>query len=369
MGNKLKVCIIYNGAAHYRAGIFRLIDEEFDCEWFLGPGYGNIKQLPLSFFKHAQPLERIELPGPLFFQRKEIRTMLSRKYDAFLVLGTTPNVATWIGLLLHNIFNRKVKVYSWDHGLLRIRKQPRQWFEELFLKLPDAIFVYGDRAKKIMIDRGFDGRKIYPVHNSLDYDDQIKFRGNFSNIYKNHFGNENKVLFFIGRLTPVKKLDMLVSVVDILRLRGKIVNLVFIGDGEMRENLKKQVETLNLIDSVWFYGPCYNEKEKSELISNADLCVAPGNIGLTAMDTLMYGTPAITMDNLDYQMPEHEAIKEGFTGTFFKENDVNDLADKIEAWFNNGLDRETIRQNCYNEIDSNWNPKFQIEVFKKYLKP
>lgn len=365
----MKLCIIYNGAAHYRSGIFRKLDETFDCEWFLGPGCGNIKQLPLSFFKNAHSLQRIDLFGPLFYQRKEIRTMLSRKYDAFLVLGNTPNVATWIGLMLHNIFNRKTKVYSWSHGLLRIRKQPRQWFEELFQKLPDAIFVYGDRAKKIMIDRGLDGSKIYPVHNSLDYDDQIKYRGNLSNIFKNHFGNDNKVLFFIGRLTPVKKLDMLVSVVDILRHKGKNVNLVFIGDGEMRESLEKQVESLNLNDSVWFYGPCYNEKEKSNLISNADLCVAPGNIGLTAMDTLMYGTPAITMDNFDYQMPEYEAIKEGITGTFFKENDVNDLGDKIEAWFEKGLDREIVRQNCYNEIDSNWNPQFQIEVFKKYLKP
>lgn len=368
MGNKLKLCIIYNGAAHYRAGIFRKLDEAFDCEWFFGPGLGNIKQLPLSFFKNAHSLQRIDLFGPLFYQKMEVRTMLSHKYDAFLILGNTPNISTWIGLILHNIFNRNIKVYSWSHGLLRIRKQPRQWFEELFQKLPYAIFVYGDRAKQIMMRRGFDGSKIYPVHNSLDYDDQIKYRRNFSNIYKNHFANDNKVLFFIGRLTPVKKLDMLVSVVDILRSRGKDVNLVFIGDGEMKEKLMTKVESLNLNDRVWFYGPCYNEKEKSELISNADLCVAPGNIGLTAMDTLMYGTPAITMDNLDYQMPEHEAIKEGITGSFFKENDVNDLADKIEAWFDNGLDRETIRQNCYNEIDSNWNPQFQIEVFNNYLK-
>ncbi len=369
MGKKLKLCVIYNGAAHYRAGIFRKLDEEFDCEWFIGPGYGSIKQLPLTFFKNAHPLKRIELPGPLFFQKKEASKMLSHKYDAFLVLGNTPNVATWLGLLLHRLFNRKVKVYSWTHGLLRIRRQPRQWFEDLFQKLPDAIFVYGDRAKKIMIDRGFDGSKIYPVHNSLDYDEQLKYRGNFSNIYKSHFGNDNKVLFFIGRLTPVKKLNMLVSVVDILKNKGKAVNLVFIGAGEMEEKLKEQVESLNLRDSVWFYGPCYDEKEKSELIANADLCVAPGNIGLTAMDTLMYGTPAITMDNFDYQMPEHEAIKEGKTGTFFKENDENDLADKIESWFDSDIDREAIRQNCYNEIDTNWNPEYQIEVFKKYLQP
>lgn len=369
MDNKIKLCIIYNGAAHYRAGIFRLLDEEFDCEWFFGPGYGNIKQLPVSFFKKAHLLHRMNLFGPLYYQKKEIRTLLSRKYNAFLVLGNTPNVSTWIGLLLHNIFNKKIKVYSWTHGFLRIRRQPRQWFESVFEKLPTANFVYGDRAIKLMIANGFDAKRLFPIHNSLDYDEQIKYRGNFTDIYKKHFRNDNSVLFFIGRLTPIKKLDMLVSAVYILKKRGKDVNLIFIGEGEMGKTLKYQVKSLNLNDRVWFYGPCYNEKEKSELITNADLCVAPGNIGLTAMDTLMYGTPAITMDNFDMQMPEHEAIHEGVTGTFFKENDVRDLSEKIEEWLNNGLDREQVRQNCYKEIDNFWNPQYQINVLKKYLKP
>jgi len=260
----MKLCIIYNGAAHYRAGIFRKLDEEYDCEWFLGPGYGNIKQLPLTFFKNAHPLERIELPTPLFFQRREARLMLSRKYDAFLILGNIPNIATWLGLLLHNIFNRRVKVYSWTHGLLRIRKRPRQWFDEIFLRLPYATFVYGDRAKKIMISRGFDEHKIFAIHNSLDYTEQLKYRGNFCDIYKDHFGNNFKTIFFIGRLTPVKKLDMLVSAIAILRNKGKDVNLVLIGEGEVGAALKKQVESLNLNDRVWFYGPCYNEEEKKQ---------------------------------------------------------------------------------------------------------
>lgn len=367
--SKLKVCIIYNGAAHYRSGIFKQIDQEFDCEWFIAQGYGNIKQLPLSFFINAHSLPIKGLAGGLYCQPGTTNLLLSKVYDLFFIFGEFPNLSTWWGLLMHNILNRKKKVYFWSHGILRVRKWPRRALDKLFFKLPYATFTYGDHAREVMIRRGLDGDRIFPIHNSLDYNEQIGLRNNFSDIYRRHFGNGNPVLFFIGRLTKVKRLDMLVRSVDLLRKRGEVVNLVFIGDGPETSALKKQVETLGLTCTVWFYGPCYDESEKSVLIANADLCVAPGNIGLTAIDSLMYGTPAITMDNIDMQMPEFEALKEGITGSFFHESDVEDLAVKIHNWLNSGVDRARIRQNCYNEIDSFWNPEYQISIIKDHLKP
>ena len=52
---------------------------------------------------------------------------------------------------------------------------------------------------------------------------------------------------------------------------------------------------------------------------------------ILAIHALAYGTPVITHDDLDRQMPEVEVISEGLTGAFFKHGDVADLAenDKI----------------------------------------
>lgn len=66
--------------------------------------------------------------------------------------------------------------------------------------------------------------------------------------------------------------------------------MTFICDGEKTKEFKQLAESLGLQDYVWFYGACYNEKELSSLIYNADLCVAPGNIGLTAMHSMVFGT-------------------------------------------------------------------------------
>ncbi len=69
---------------------------------------------------------------------------------------------------------------------------------------------------------------------------------------------------------------------------------------------------------IWLYGACYDEEIIGELIFNAQLCVSPGNVGLTAMHSLVYGTPVITHNNFSNQSPEFEAIIDGKTGSFSK---------------------------------------------------
>ena len=96
---------------------------------------------------------------------------------------------------------------------------------------------------------------------------------------------------------------------------------------------------------------------------------SPGNIGLTAMHSMVFGTPCITHNDFPYQMPEFEAIHEGITGTFFEKDNVDDLAFHIIKWFEEkGSLREEVRKACMNEIDTSWNPHFQIEVLKANIK-
>ena len=67
-------------------------------------------------------------------------------------------------------------------------------------------------------------------------------------------------------------------------------------------------------------------------------------------------------------MPEFEAIQEGVTGAFFEAKDSQSLADCIRHWFvNHKGDREKVREACYKEIDSKWNPHIQIKIMKQTL--
>ena len=133
--------------------------------------------------------------------------------------------------------------------------------------------------------------------------------------------------------------------------------------------LEEMVELNGLKDAVWFYGACYDEKTNAELIYNADVCVSPGNVGLTAMHCLMFGCPVITHNNFAMQMPEFESINNGVTGSFFNENDIDSLAGAIRNWFvAKGNQRGEVRIACYKEIDDNWTPDFEMNVLEQVLK-
>lgn len=243
--------------------------------------------------------------------------------------------------------------------------------KKLFFRLPNGgIFLYGNYAKKLMIQEGFDEGKLFVIHNSLAYERQLEIRQSLSvdSLYGTHFGNNNPNLFFVGRLTKVKHLDLILLAMQKLKQKGKLYNLTLIGGGEQMEALQTMSKKLELEENVWFYGPCYDEQQLGQLIYNADVCVSPGNVGLTAMHVMVFGTPVVTHNDFPWQMPEFEAINDGVTGTFFERDNVDSLAEAIDRWLISNADkREEVRKACFHEIDTQWTPQFQLKVLKKHL--
>ena len=273
-------------------------------------------------------------------------------------------------LLFAKLYPKK-KIYLWSHGKYGKEGRLKTLVQSFFFNLADGTFLYGDYAKKIMSESGFDSSKLYVIKNSLNYDHQLQLRkeSKTTGIYEKYFGNTNKVLIFIGRLTPVKHLDMLLYSVKALEQKGENYNLVFVGDGSEKIKLETLTNELNLTSKIWFYGACYDDVQNCELIYNADLCVAPGNVGLTAMHAMVFGTPVLSHNNFSWQMPEFEAIKPGVTGIFFDYMNQESLTSSISEWFEKHVSsRESVRQACYDEIDHYWNPYYQIEVLKSVIK-
>lgn len=364
-----KYCLIDNMASHYRKAIYILMDKEFDMDWYFGEPIDNIKELDLSLLKNACRLKNKTSILPHAYSLKGMGKLID-KYDKVIMNGEPALLSTWILLLRHLLFYPKKEVYFWTHGWYGKETFFKKIIKKIYFKMGTGVLTYGDYARDLMIREGFDPNKIWVIHNSLDYDKQLEIRKIIrpSAIYTEHFDNNNYNLLFIGRLTAVKRLDLIIESLALLNMKGQKYNMTFVGDGPIRESIEKQTKKYNLENQVWIYGECYDERTNAELIYNADLCVAPGNVGLTAIHALFFGTPVATHNNFPYQMPEFEAIHEDKTGTFFKQNDVNDIVCCISRWFvNHRNDRDAIRLACFKEIDDNWNPYFQIKVLKNLL--
>jgi len=366
----MRILNIYNNVPFYRQGIFTLMDREFDCDWIFGEALGDIKQMELSKLRgKAKVVKNVSLLGGRAYWQKGVLLQVFNKYTHYIFLGEERCISTWFFLLLALFFPKK-KVFFWSHGPYGKEGQIKRMIQKVFYNLVDGTFLYGNYARDVMIKRGFDPKNLHIIHNSLNYDRQLELRnsGLQSDIYKDHFGNDNHVLLFIGRLTKVKQLDRIIDAMALLKEKEDKYNLVFVGDGVERDNLLKKVNDNDLKNNVWFYGACYDENENAKLIYNADLCVAPGNVGLTAMHSLVFGTPVITHNNFAWQMPEFEAIVSGKTGDYFEYENNESLAKCISQWFvDENYNREANRQSCFTQIDENWTPKFQINVLNNNL--
>lgn len=367
----MKLCQIYNGASAYRESIYRLLDETFDTDWVFGKSLGDIKLMDTNILRgHVEKVDNISIWGNKAYWQKGVLKYIFRPYTHYIILGDERCLSTWIFLFLSLFFPKK-KIYFWSHGQYGKEGFLKTKIERFFWSFVDGAFLYGNYAKKIMTKNGFKTDTFSVVHNSLSYDKQLEIRKSRlqSEIFIEHFGSSNPVIIFIGRLTKVKRLDLLLNAIALLREKGRNFNLALIGSGEELINLRQMVERLHIENQVWFYGACYDEMTNAELVYNSDLCVAPGNVGLTAMHTMMFGCPVITHNDFPWQMPEFEAIKAGETGDFFERNNVESLAATISKWFAEKKDkREEVRQACYKEIDTNWNPYYQMEVIMNVFK-
>lgn len=367
-----KLCIIYNFAQRYREGIFKLIDKEYDCDWYFGTNDTDIEGLDTSILRNVSIIKnKTVIKKPIYYQRHAVKLLFNKKYSDYLVLGDTFCLSTWFLAIIAKLFFHKKHLYFWSHGWYGKESSLITALKHIYFNLPDGTFLYGNYAKTLMVKVGFNPNRLHVIHNSLNYDEQLVIRNNVSlnGCLVNHFNNCYHNIIFIGRLTKVKRIDLLIEAIKILKERNQNFNLTLIGDGEMRKKLENLTKEYNLNSNIWFYGKCYDETVNSEFLYNADLCVSPGNVGLTSIHSMMFGTPVISHNCFKYQMPEFEAIKPGITGDFFEYGNVNSLADTIEMWFEiHSNDRETVRKNCYREIDSFWNPEFQIKVLKDVIK-
>lgn len=343
------------------------MDQELPCDFYFGDSRpGNIAPLDNTLLKNYKATFHNISFGPLYWQKGVMKLLKSGYTD--IITSTDPYcLSSW--LLMWRARRKGINVYLWGHGAYGNETGLKRWLRKKCNELAKGVFLYGNYAKDILVKWGIDANHLHVIYNSLSYDEQKDIRKQLSpsDIYINHFGNSNKNIVFIGRLTKIKKLDQILRAVNLLKQRGEDFNVSFIGDGVQKEELISLANELNLEKQVWFYGACYDEKQISDFIFNADVCVSPGNVGLTAMHAMSFGCPVISHDNFPMQMPEFEAVEDGQTGTFFVENDVESLALAISNWFATHSDREKTRKACYKVIDEKYNPHVQLNIFKNVI--
>lgn len=361
--NTPTICCIFNQAAHYREPIYRLLDEKLKCDfyfttWKVNP-FRQMKYVELKGFRKS--FKNLKIAGNFYWQNGMLFQAF-KPYNHYILTGEPYSITTWIMLILIKILGKKT--YLWTHGWYGDETPVKVKVKKYFFSLSSEVLLYGNYALNLMIKEGISLQKLTCIYNSLDYEKQLQIRKNISSshIYHDYFKNNLPVLIYIGRIQKIKKIELIIDALFLLKKKGNACNLVIIGKESEDSNINELIESYKLIENIWLYGSCYDENMISQLIYNADVCVSPGNVGLTAMHSLVYGTPVISHNNFAKQMPEFEAIEKGLTGDFFEEDSLIDLCNKIQTWILLPLEqRELVRSRCYKIIDEKYNPQNQLK--------
>ncbi len=133
-------------------------------------------------------------------------------------------------------------------------------------------------------------------------------------------GPDTLVATFVGRLVPIKRVDLLIDAVGLARARGADVLLAIVGDGELREVLEAQAAALG--DAAAFLG---FRDDIAEIAAATDLAVlSSDNEGtpVALIEAAAAGVPALATAVGGVA----DIVLDGQTGLLVAPGDVEGLA-------------------------------------------
>jgi glycosyltransferase involved in cell wall biosynthesis len=361
----LKILYFTNTFSHYRKPIWKKLLELEKHEIFFHFSFESFSGIKNSNWesKYFFEIKNLKIFDLIFWQRGVLRKVVFDDYDVLLLLGEMTILSSWLAAFIARIRNKKI--IFWGHGIYGnesiIKKKIRIWF----LRLSHFHFLYGNHAKEILIKNGFKKDSLVVIYNSLDVETQSKYylKDDECKILNNL--KTDKYLLFSGRLTKIKKLDLLFDAIEFLNKDQDYISLLIIGDGPEKNRLENKYSSLISRNIIKFVGDVYEESKLSLYFKKAHLFVSPGNIGLASMHSLIYGTPVCAHYNMNFQMPEAECL-DNKNSVLFERDNVNSLIEKIIQGIKLKDNPET-EIHCRQTILNNYTPSNQISIIENFL--
>jgi D-inositol-3-phosphate glycosyltransferase len=211
-------------------------------------------------------------------------------------------------------------------------------------KIVDHIFVHTDKMRmQLVSDYGVRNEKIavipFGINNHVPTTNLTRLQAR----EKLNLDVNDKVILFFGRIAPYKGLDLLIPAFDSLIRQKNVVKLVIAGSiksghDSYWESIKKEISERGLKERVIINTDFVPDSEVEVYYKAADVLILPyRHIFQTGVMFLSYnfGLPVIATDVGSLK----EEIIEGKTGFVCRPEEPQDLADKIDLYFQSELFR------------------------------
>ena len=237
----------------------------------------------------------------LFFKKQPIHLVYCNSFRAVFLIGI-PARLMGIPVILH------------EHTGLIKKKNLILWI--CFLISKKVIFVSHDMRQKLAGISSDNHEKFIVVHNGIHISKEIK------EIAQNEF----PTVCFIGKLTPLKNVHLLIeSIAKVSQTHP--VSLLIIGDGEEEylKKLHKIAELMKVGESIYFLG---HQENVVPFIMQSHLLVLPSeneSFGLVILEAYSVKRPIIATKVGGIP----EVVIHNQTGLLIPPNDVDALSDAL----------------------------------------
>lgn len=235
-----------------------------------------------------------------------------KHYDC--VIGFRPGFCTQIAVFAADADRR---ITWWHHGEVNVNTKS---YLELAQRC-DRIVAVSDSCRQ-MLTAAFPALmdKIVTIHNMLDVREiQIK-----AEKFAPYSGRDILHIVSIGRLTPEKHFDNAVFAARKLKDRGIRFRWHLVGDGVLRDELRRKAAALDVTDCFAFEG---NQLNPYPYMKHADLFVHPSYVesfGIVVLEAMALGVPCVVTKSCG----PCELVEDGING-LLTDQSPEDLANSV----------------------------------------
>ncbi|QHT70491.1 glycosyltransferase family 4 protein [Rhodocytophaga rosea] len=214
-----------------------------------------------------------------------------------------------------------------DSLLFRMKYDIVTYTRKLYYNLMDAHVNYVEEAYDIIGSYGVDASKIFITYNSPDTDILLATKEKIKTLAPILPPTPRRLLH-VGRLIKWKRVDMLIEVFSRLLQIYPDAELVIVGNGPEEENLKRQVNSLQLDEKVKFAGAIYDGETLGRYFMSASVYVLAGMGGLSINEAMCFDRPVVCSE---CDGTEKKLVREGYNGRYFEDGNPESLYDVLNT--------------------------------------
>ncbi len=183
---------------------------------------------------------------------------------------------------------------------------------------------------------------------------------------------ENSRILFLGRISPIKKIKILIEAAKILDGQNMDFELLIVGSAASQKDKEYELELKETASDLIFRGkiifqPSVPNYKTPEIYNSSNIFVnltPTGSFDKTILEAMACGLPALTSNKMVGSL-----LPEKYRNTcVFKENDPTDLAEKISFLFSlDNLEIKKMGEQFRGLVLTNHSLDVLIEKVLKYL--